>query len=236
MASKSNTILVLGATGPAGICLLRELISSSYHVVVYARNPAKIPNDIASQGLLTVTKGEMNDHESLEKTMSPCFAVLSLLGPSIDHKDIDPSIYAGYYRDAVFPAMRKLGIRRIIAMGTISISHRDDHFTIFQPMVHVFMRFFAKAIYSNMQNVAATFQKAGQGLDWTVFRIARIVGECDELSWRSDGDACQVYAGRVGGKGWTTSITRAELARWIVCNIESSEWYQAMPALSKLSG
>ncbi|KAL5689894.1 hypothetical protein EMGR_008315 [Emarellia grisea] len=175
MASKSNTILVLGATGPAGICLLRELISSSYHVVVYARNPAKIPNDIASQGLLTVTKGEMNDHESLEKTMSPCSAVLSLLGPSIDHKDIDPSIYAGYYRDAVFPAMRKLGIRRIIAMGTISISHRDDHFTIFQPMVHVFMRFFAKAIYSNMQNVAATFQKAGQGLDWTVFRIARIV-------------------------------------------------------------
>jgi putative NADH-flavin reductase len=48
-------ILVLGATGPAGICLLRELISSNYHIIVYARNPAKIPTDIASQELLTVS-------------------------------------------------------------------------------------------------------------------------------------------------------------------------------------
>jgi hypothetical protein len=106
-------------------------------------------------------KGEMNDGETLEKAMSLCSAVLSLLGLSINHKDIDLSIYADYYRDTVFPTMQKLGIRRIIAMGTISISHQDDCFTIFQPMVYVFMRYFAKAIYSNMQNVAATFQKAG---------------------------------------------------------------------------
>lgn len=51
---KTGKILVLGATGPAGICLLRELIHRKYATIVYARNPAKIPNDVASSGLITV--------------------------------------------------------------------------------------------------------------------------------------------------------------------------------------
>lgn len=52
--TKSGKILVLGATGPAGICLLRELIHQKYSTIVYARNPAKISQDIASNALITV--------------------------------------------------------------------------------------------------------------------------------------------------------------------------------------
>lgn len=51
---KSGKIFVVGATGPAGICLLRELIHQNYSTIVYARNPAKIPQDIASNALITV--------------------------------------------------------------------------------------------------------------------------------------------------------------------------------------
>ena len=47
-------VLVLGATGPAGICLLRELLSRNHATVVYARNPTKIPEDILSNPLLEV--------------------------------------------------------------------------------------------------------------------------------------------------------------------------------------
>lgn len=54
MASNKKPVLALGATGLAGICLLRELISSQRRVVVYARNPDKIPHDLASNELLTV--------------------------------------------------------------------------------------------------------------------------------------------------------------------------------------
>jgi nucleoside-diphosphate-sugar epimerase len=41
-------ILVLGATGPTGINVLRELIHRQVHTVVYARSPSKIPPDLSS--------------------------------------------------------------------------------------------------------------------------------------------------------------------------------------------
>lgn len=49
-----SKILVLGGTGPAGICLLRELIYNNLATVVYARNPSKIPDDLASNPLIEV--------------------------------------------------------------------------------------------------------------------------------------------------------------------------------------
>lgn len=47
-------ILVLGATGPAGICLLRELIYRKHATVVFARTPSKIPSDLATSPLIEV--------------------------------------------------------------------------------------------------------------------------------------------------------------------------------------
>jgi putative NADH-flavin reductase len=47
-------ILVLGGTGPTGICLLRELVYRNHATVVYARNPSKVPKDLASSPLIEV--------------------------------------------------------------------------------------------------------------------------------------------------------------------------------------
>ena len=49
-----KTVLVLGATGPAGLCLLRELVSRQHQIVVYARSPQKIPQELSENNLLTV--------------------------------------------------------------------------------------------------------------------------------------------------------------------------------------
>lgn len=50
----SPKILVLGATGPAGICLLRELLHRKHATRAYARNPSKIPEDLITNPLLEV--------------------------------------------------------------------------------------------------------------------------------------------------------------------------------------
>ncbi|KAH7013839.1 hypothetical protein EDB80DRAFT_836019 [Ilyonectria destructans] len=232
---KSGKILVLGATGPAGICLLRELIHQKYSTIVYARNPAKIPKDIASNALITIIKGEINDVGALATAMAGSSAILSLLGPNISDKTIPHSLFADYYINSIFPVMRKFGVRRIVAMGTISISCPDDHWTFFQPMVHIFMKLFARAVYQNMLNLADAFKKEAQGLDWSLFRIAQIPGDSDEASWKADREADQVYAGPLGGKGWSTSVKRAALAKWMVDNMGSDEWVSKMPALSRLA-
>lgn len=55
-----SKVLVLGGTGPAGICLLRELVYRNHAIVAYARNPSKIPNDLTSSPLV-----EVRDHPLL---------------------------------------------------------------------------------------------------------------------------------------------------------------------------
>jgi putative NADH-flavin reductase len=49
-----DKVLVLGGTGPAGICLLRELLFRKHGTIAYARNPSKIPDDLKSNPLLEV--------------------------------------------------------------------------------------------------------------------------------------------------------------------------------------
>jgi putative NADH-flavin reductase len=49
-----DKILVLGATGPAGICLLRELLYREHATIAYVRNPSKIPSELVANPLLEV--------------------------------------------------------------------------------------------------------------------------------------------------------------------------------------
>lgn len=50
-----DKILVFGATGPAGIVLLRELLHRKLPVLAYCRTPSKIPEDLSSNPLLEVS-------------------------------------------------------------------------------------------------------------------------------------------------------------------------------------
>lgn len=49
-----DKILIFGATGPAGISLLRELVHRKIPALAYCRNPSKIPEDLTSNSLLEV--------------------------------------------------------------------------------------------------------------------------------------------------------------------------------------
>jgi putative NADH-flavin reductase len=51
-----DKILVFGATGPAGITLLRELLHRKLPALAYCRSPSKIPDDLASDPLLEVSR------------------------------------------------------------------------------------------------------------------------------------------------------------------------------------
>jgi hypothetical protein len=46
-----RSILAFGGTGPAGICVVRELLHRKLPTLVYARNPSKLPEDLASNPL-----------------------------------------------------------------------------------------------------------------------------------------------------------------------------------------
>lgn len=177
----------------------------------------------------------MSDNPALSTAMARSSVVISLLGPNIKDKNIGPSLFADIYRESVFPLMKQHGVKRVVAMGTLSIRQPDDRWTFFQTMLTVVMPLFAGAVYRNMLNLADLFEKKAEDLDWTVFRIAQIPGDSDEASWRRDREGA-LFTGPVGEKGWSSSVQRAGLARWLVDAAEgkAKAWIGKMPAVSHL--
>ncbi|KAJ4992914.1 NmrA family protein [Stagonosporopsis vannaccii] len=234
----SPKIFVLGGSGPAGLCLLRELLFRKHPTVAYVRNPTKIPSDLTSSPLLTVVKGEMDDLASFTAALSGCTTIISLLGPDIAHPNISPTLYSDMFKNTIFPGMRANGTKRLFAMGTISITRPEDSWTLMTPLVLAYVKLFARALYKNLMNIVDLLETEGRDLDWTVFRIAAIPGEADEESWRKGREEGEVYVGPLGAKGWTSSTNRSRLARWLVDAAESgaAEWVRKMPAVTRLAG
>jgi hypothetical protein len=107
----------------------------------------------------------MDDVAALSTAVAKCYIILSLLGPSLSNKDIDPTLYAAYYKSSIFPAMRQHGVRRIFAMGILTIVRPEDRWTFLQPVGRLFMWLFANTLYQNGLNIAATFDSEAHDLD-----------------------------------------------------------------------
>ncbi|KAL6820143.1 hypothetical protein J3E69DRAFT_374199 [Trichoderma sp. SZMC 28015] len=230
-----DKILVLGGTGLAGVCLIRELLHRQHGTVVFARNPAKLPEEFVSNKLLEVVKGEMTDKTALSNAISKCHTIISFLGP-VNIRQPASTEYADYYR-AIFPLMRQHGVRRIFAMATLSIYAPEDKGSVTRAIFVTMVRLLASGPYHNLLSIREPFEdkKITQDIDWTLFRIGSITGGSDLGSWKQDREQTDVYAGPLGGAGWTSAQKRASLTRWLVDASETgaSEWIGRMPAVSR---
>ncbi|PVH88938.1 NAD(P)-binding protein [Cadophora sp. DSE1049] len=229
-------ILVFGGTGPAGICLLRELVYRKHAIIVYARSPSKIPLDLAANPLIEVIQGDLSNHEAISSAVSRSSGIISLLGPNIKDRKFDPSVYSTFY-SSLFTIMRSHGVRRILAMGTISIKCAEDSFSLIRSMVLLLMPILYNTTYQSILKVREVFEKegTGNGIDWTVFRIGAIPGGDDEESWKKDrNEGAGHFVGWVGEKGWRMGQKRGALARWLVDAIEggADQWIGKMPAVA----
>lgn len=180
----------------------------------------------------------MIDSDKLGLAVSKCTAIVSLLGPKVDSKLDDTKLYASYYADHIFPAMRKHSVKRIYAMGTISIHRPQDKTSFIRWLAIAMFGLVYPKLVATMLEIEKTFDTKADGIEWLVFRIAGIPGASDELSWRKDRDDGDAFVGWVAERGWTMSQKRGALAKWLVNAVEgeAEEWVGKMPAVSKLSG
>lgn len=180
----------------------------------------------------------MDDLDSLSGVISQCCAIVSLLGPNLSSLNITPTTFADIYRLSVFPLMRQHGVKRILAMGTVSISQPDDRWSLLQILAVSTVRLVYNVAYRNVLAIGDVFEREAKGLDWIVYRIAFIPGGDDEASWRTDRDDGETFVGWAGAKGWSIQQKRAALARWLVDAAEggANEWVGKMPAVSRLAG
>ncbi len=172
----------------------------------------------------------------LSSAVSKSHSIISLLGPDLNRDGaLDPTTFATFFSATLFPLMREHGVRRILAMGTLSIKLPEDRWTLFQSFAILFMRTLHGNLYKTIHNIRDAFEQEGKDLDWTMFRIAAIPGESDEESWKKDREDGELFEGMIGEAGWTGTTKRGLLARWLVNELEREDgkWLRKLPAVSR---
>lgn len=176
----------------------------------------------------------MNDRDALSLAISRCNVIISLLGPN-QFRLPSSTLYPDMYR-TIFALMREHNVKRIHAMGTISIYQPEDAFSLLRSLVSL-VYLVAHMAWQNIIRVGKVFEEEAKDLDWTIFRIAGIPGGSDEVSWKADMET-EVVAGWVADETWSLSTKRSGLAKWLVDAMEgeNDEWIGRMPAISGRAG
>jgi putative NADH-flavin reductase len=209
-------LALFGATGPTGKHLIAQAFTAGNQVVAYARNPSKIST---SHDRLVIVQGELSDSSAIERTIDGADAVISVLGPRPGEDRKRRSLTQGMQN--ILAAMQKTGVRRLVLSSTPSVSDPNDlpdyKFIILVGLIKTVMR----PAYDEIVSVAQLVRKSDN--DWTIVRVSML---------NNNPGTGKIRAGYLGKKQVGTNLSRADLAAFLIQQVEDATWLRQAPAIS----
>ena len=256
--SNLKNILVLGATGQhhhphpitkipndkltnnkgaTGLVFIKAALNdaSKPHLTLYVRSPSKLPQEYTTNARITIIQGELTDTPTLTKAMKGVTSVVLLLGAYITLSNFLTRSTATPIADAlpnVFTAMRAEGVKRILALSSVGGFQRPGDevpygkywlFTYVAPKVVV------PGGAAEMRRIGEVVVSAGQGFEWTVFRVPHL-NDADEEGELVVEVAETVDAGFKGG----LELSRMSLVKWVLGEIGEGGWVGKTPVVGNL--
>ena len=214
-------VLILGATGPTGILIVRELLASSaqYDIVIYARTPTKLPSDIVTHQDVAIIKGELSDSDSFSKAVEGVEAVLSALGPLASHPNNNPLAH-GY--KLLLELMQRHSVTRLIALGTASIIDENDKSSWAYSAMIATVKLLARNAYNDIVAVGEVIKASPENLRWTIVRVGLL----------TNAENNDVIVGYVGDGKTGTRLARAGYATFALQELEKEQWSRKAPLIS----
>ena len=207
-------LAVFGATGRTGREIVQQALASGYEVVAYARDPSKL--GIAHEHL-TVVQGGLSDRVMIERTISGADAVISVLGPRGGSKD--RPLTQGMQN--ITAAMDKQAVRRLIVSSTLSAGDQNDLPELRARALVFLVRLTMHAAYEEIVGVAETVRASD--LDWTIVRLAMLNNKPKSRN---------VRAGYLGRGEVGTWISRADIAGFMLQQVQDKKYVRQAPAIS----
>jgi putative NADH-flavin reductase len=199
-------ITVFGATGRMGHLLVRQALDAGHAVTAYARNPERLHIDHPN---LSVLAGQLDNDEAVLAAVQGADAVVEGVGAVSD----------GTRR--IIAAMDTSGAQRLVAVSTCSVPDPHDlPDAKFKALVQV-VKTVAPASYREVRRAAEIVRASG--LDWTLVRVAKL---------NDKNAAGQVKAGYYGHGVVGLSITRADMAAFLLGQVADLTYLHQAPAIS----
>ena len=209
-------LTVFGATGGVGREVVTQALDAGHHVTAYVRNPAKLA---LTHPELTVTAGELSDRDAIQRAVTDADAVISALGPSLDRKATGMPLVDG--TRTIVEAMQAEGVERYIGMATPSLRDPRDTRSLLGLIVPFMGRTLLPRAYREL--LAMSQLVTDSPLDWTIARFTR----------PTDGARTgTVRAGYLGRDRIRASITRGDIATFLLNQSTDPRFYRAAPAIS----
>lgn len=212
-------IFLLGATGSTGFEILKRLIKDNHNVKVLVRNTNKL--DISTLGAndnqLEVIQGGVFELEKLIENFKGCDLIISALGTGTNNSYTE--IYSQGGRN-ILSAMRALNLKKLITItaGLIDMSDPStDNFFLNR----IIRPNFNKVYYD--QTRWETILDDTRDIDWICVRPTYLTNKAFTGNYRVQDRHCPQ-----GGR----KISRADLADFIVKQINSDEFHNKKPVIS----
>lgn len=153
-------ITVFGANGKVGKLVVLKALENDYSVNAFVHGSSSFkPSE-----KLNVIQGDIYSYSDVEKALSGSNAVISALGSwGTPKKDILTSGMTN-----IIPAMKKLGINRIITLTGAEARSKGDNIGIIHRLMHLFLSIFARKILLDGENHIKLLEQSN--LEWTVLR------------------------------------------------------------------
>jgi len=208
-------VTILGAAGKTGQELVRQALELGYDVVAYARDSSRIAIE---SPLLAKVSGELDDSEALRTAMKDSDCVLSALGPT--GKQSDEELSDGIMN--ILTVMNQCGITRLIALSTTSAQDPLDRESRRTKLRRDMIRRGRPTAYEQIRRYSQLIRDSD--CDWTLVRIAALLTD-KPLSKK-------VCAGYLGKDTFRNTLSRADLAWFMLEQASSAEYSHKAPALS----
>lgn len=221
-------ICIFGASGACGIQFIRLALTSfpSCTLILYVRDPDKIPSDLAQNPSVIIIQGQLDDETNISKALEGVDVVVSALGPStaptkaVFYPSGKPLAQA---YSLIIRLMHKHHVPRIFALGTASITDPQDKFSLQFSILVNGVATVAHNAYRDVVAIGETIRTQGKDLDWTIVRAPLL----------TDQDNKDVIAGYVGDGKTHTHLARVGFASFIVKEIQAvtPAWIKKAPLI-----
>ncbi len=208
-----KTIALFGATGKTGLHILSQALESGYMIKALVRDSAKVT--INHQNL-TVIQGDALVLSEVEKTIEGSDIVMSVLG----HVKNSPRWIQTDTTKNMVVAMNKYGVKKIISLSGTGVSFEKDEPKFIDNLVRTIMQLTVPSIINDGIEHAKVLQNSG--LDWIVVRSLML----------KEGEKKGGYKVTSVDKNSGISINRADLAEFMLAQIDDDTYLHQMPVVS----
>lgn len=211
--TRPSRLLIVGATGGTGRQLVAQALDRGYEVTALVREPAKLEVDHAR---LKVVQGDVLDPESLDKAVKGQDAVVSALG----HKRFFyPTRILSQGTANILRAMKAHGVQRLVCETSLGIGGSVGRMGLYYSLIVI-------PVILPLYFWDKTRQEriiAASGVDWVIVRPGVLTNGEKRGSYR--------HGPRIGSFLWTVRISRADVADFMLNQLESDAYVGAAPGV-----